>query len=83
MTLKDERRRYLAIQKFSSESDTIYSRYENEERGCARAVGRALRRGHLNEVKMTERKTTACFSSGNRKGFLCRIYEAENRLPMQ
>ena len=40
-------------------------------------------RGHLNEVKMTERKTTACFSSGNRKGFLCRIYEAENRLPMQ
>ena len=25
-----------------------------------------------------------CFACvGNRKGFLCRIYEAENRLPMQ
>lgn len=44
--LKDERRRNLAIQKFSSESDTTKSKFENEERGCARADSE----GTLNEV---------------------------------
>ena len=42
----DERRRYLSIQKFSSESDTTYSRYENEKGCCARADSE----GTLNEV---------------------------------
>ena len=34
--LSDERHRNLAIQKSKSESDTTYSRYENEKGGCAR-----------------------------------------------
>ena len=68
MTLKDERRRYLAIQKFSSESDTIYSRYENEERGCARAVGRALPRAF--ERSENDREKNNClFFEWESKGF--------------
>ena len=50
----DERRRYLAMQKFSSGSDHHQSYFENEEGGCARADSE----GTNNEGKDTRKLLT-------------------------